>query len=169
MIKYCIALQMASLTVACSDQRSLHGSPHHTSVWAITTRGEIFIHEPEGEDSNGEPSSQMYGFYNGEINSYIHRELVSSHPHLPPTLSADSVVFISLVFMTRSQHHCSLIGIWSYIGLKLLENCRGNTCIWQFWIQKSCSLLFLIFFDIYFYCFYTLLFYIYNIQISHEY
>ena len=49
---------MAAISIACCDQRRLHGRPNTGAVWATTEQGSVFVHEPESQCIT-ELSSQM--------------------------------------------------------------------------------------------------------------
>ena len=45
--------QVSALSVSCGEQRSLSGGAHPMSAWATTERGDIFVHEPESNQTPG--------------------------------------------------------------------------------------------------------------------
>ena len=43
---YCVG-QMASLSVACSDMRYVHGRAQHSALWMTCDRGGVFVHDAD--------------------------------------------------------------------------------------------------------------------------
>ena len=53
---YPIIFQMASLSVACSDMRYVHGRAQHSALWMTTEHGDIFSHDADQYQLNELPS-----------------------------------------------------------------------------------------------------------------